>query len=108
MSQSELLVNEGLFGFFVSRRGKPIKTFKTYTEAREYADYYNGKKKHKWDVPSGDYFRKKYVCKDCGLVKHSRKEGGNWYNHYTQDGITFDVAPGCKYKSRNEIQQKSF
>lgn len=93
----ELLIMDTIFGWEVIRNGKPLRFFTEYHEAKEYADYFNGNKKHRWGVPVGDYFKKTHVCKDCGVIKHSRKEAGKFFNHYTLDGIHYDVSPGCKY-----------
>lgn len=43
----ELIITETLFGFEVLRGRKSLRFFTDYHLAKEYADYFNGKKKHR-------------------------------------------------------------
>jgi len=96
-------IYEGLFGFTVLRNGKDEKHFTKRSEAIKYIDYLRSKKRHVWGEPAGDYFNKRYECKDCGLKRSYTKKDGRHYNSYMMDGVHYDSVPPCKFK-QNEIQ----
>jgi len=93
-----LYIQEGLFGFDVIRQGKPVRSFTKHSEAVKFVNDQHGKKRHVWDMPAGDYFSKRYECKDCGLKRSYHKKDGKHFNSYSLEGVHYDIAPPCKFK----------
>jgi len=95
-------ISQNLFGYSVTRDGHRPKHFKTYESAKEWADWQNAKKKHRWGKPQD--WQGSAICEDCNLTKKVVRNGEIiLVTYHDREGVIYDKSPGCKFKS-NEIQ----
>jgi len=89
-------ISQGLFGFTATKNGHRPKHFKTFDSAKEWTDWMNSKKKHRWCDPTD--WQGSSICEDCKLSKKVVRNGEIILITYTDlDGVIYDKSPGCKF-----------
>lgn len=92
------IISQNIFGFTVTRGGHRPKHFKTYDSAKDYADWHNAKKKHRWNDALD--WQGSAVCEDCKLTKKVVRNGEIiLVTYHDQEGIVYDKSPGCKFQN---------